>query len=98
MLNGLISKFYGKVQKTFRSEKGQTLVEHSLLLGIFSFVANAVDIFQNQRFFTFAVVIGIASLILLLFWKPRIFGAIVLIAVLIFILLFVFRWAEYGHV
>ncbi len=81
-----------------RNEKGQTLVEHTLVLGVSNFLANSIDVFRDHRVFLFAIIIGIALLILLLFWKPRIFAAIVFIAVLLLILMAVYRWVEYGHV
>lgn len=75
------------------SEKGQTLVEHSLVIGS---ISGSLAIVRDQPH----LIIGIAIvlLILLLFWKPKLFATLVFIAVLLAIVFFIFRWVEYGRI
>jgi hypothetical protein len=73
-------------------ENGQTLVEHSLLIGG---ISSSIAVFRDH--FILVLVAIIILLGVLLFWKPKFFAAIVLTAVILGILLFVYRWVENGH-
>jgi len=95
-LKGLFPEFYRSARTVLSSEEGQALVEHSLLLGISGAISSAIGILQDQ----YLIIIGIVMVLLisLLFWKPKLFLAIVLAVVIISILLFVYRWVELGHI
>ena len=82
-----------KLHSVLCSERGQTLVEHSLIIGS---ISGSFAIVRDHPYF----VIGIAILllILLLFWKPKLFATLVFIAVLLAIMLFIYRWVEHGHI
>ncbi len=74
------------------SEKGQAVVEHSLIVGSVS--ASFAMVRDNPY-----LIIGIALLLLiiLLFWRPKLLATIVFIAVIATVLYFVYRWVEFGH-
>jgi len=82
-----------KLHSVLCSERGQTLVEHSLIIGS---ISGSFAIVRDHPY----LVIGIAILllILLLFWKPKLFATLVFIAVLLAIVLFIYRWVEHGHI
>jgi len=84
---------YLEERNIFRSERGQTLIEHGLLLGISSTV---IGIFHNDLIIALAVTALV--LIILLVWKPRILVTIAVIAVLLTILFFAYRFVKYGHI
>ena len=95
-LSDLFPEFNRRVQTVLRSEKGQTLAEHSLLLGISGAISSAIGILQDR----YLIITGIVMVLLisLLFWKPKLFLAIVLATVILAVLLFIHRWVEYGHI
>ena len=95
-LSDLFPEFNRRVQTVLCSEKGQTLAEHSLLLGISGAISSAIGILQDR----YLIITGIVMVLLisLLFWKPKLFLAIVLATVLLAVLLFIHRWVEYGHI
>jgi Ca2+/Na+ antiporter len=95
-LNDLLLSFYKKIQDVFCSEKGQTLVEHSVLVGISGAISGAIATFRDNPLIILVLILLL--LILLLFWKPKFVAAIVIIAVLLAVLLFVYRWVELGHI
>jgi hypothetical protein len=95
-LNGLFPKCYIRLQSLLRSERGQTLIEYSLLLGISSAISSFIAIFRNQSVIVIAIIIVL--FIFLLFWKPKVLATIVVIALLLSVLLFIYRWVEYGHI
>jgi len=64
-----------------------------LLLGISSTV---IGIFQNHLIIALAVTALV--MIILLLWKPRILVTIAVIAVLLTILFFAYRFIKYGHI
>jgi len=82
-----------KLHRVLCSEKGQTLVEHSLIIGS---ISGSFAIVRDHPY----LIIGIAIilLILLLFWKPKLFATLVFIAVLLAIVFFIYRWVEHGHI
>jgi len=85
-------KLRRRIQNIFDSEHGQTLIEHSLLIGGMS---SSIAIFRDH--FILVLVAIVILLGVLLFWKPKIFATIVIVAVILAILLFVQRWVENGH-
>ena len=80
------------IQNVLRNEKGQTLIEHGLILGVISSVGGVM-----QNHLTIAIIIIAVALIILLFFKPRILVTVVIIALVLAILLFIYRWVNYGH-
>ena len=91
-LKDFFLKCCGNVQNILRSEKGQTLIEHGLILGVISSVGSVM-----QNHLTIAIAIMALVLIVLLFFKPRILVTVVIIAGVLAILLFIYRWVNYGH-
>jgi uncharacterized membrane protein len=91
--NSLILNVHSKLHTVLCSEKGQTLVEHSLIIGS---ISGSFAIVRDHPY----LIIGIAILllILLLFWKPKLFATLVFIAVLLAIVFFIYRWVEHGHI
>jgi len=91
--NNIILNAPQKLHRVLRSEKGQTLVEHSLIIGS---ISGSFAIVRDHPY----LIIGIAILllILLLFWKPKLFATLVFIAVLLAIVFFIYRWVEHGHI
>lgn len=83
--------WYRQTQEALYCEKGQTLVEHSLLVGS---ISGSVAAFRDHPFIVLAA-LGVLA-ILLLFWKPKWLVTIVLIAVVLGVGLFVYRWIEHG--
>jgi len=70
IVNVLIAKYHAKIQNVLRNEIGQTLVEHSLLLGIFS----SIGISISNPLIALAIIISIIVVLsLLLVWKPKFF-------------------------
>jgi uncharacterized membrane protein len=88
-----IMKVRRRLASVLCSENGQALVEHSLLVGS---ITGSLAAVRDHPY----LVIGIAILllILLLFWRPKIFATIIFIAVLIAIVFFIYRWVEFGHI
>jgi len=68
-LNGLFLKSNIRVQNPLRSEKGQTLIEYSLLLGISNAISSAIATLRDHRLIVIAILIIL--LIFLLFWKQK---------------------------
>jgi hypothetical protein len=91
--NNVILNAPQKLHTVLCSEKGQTLVEHSLIIGS---ISGSFAIVRDHPY----LIIGIAIilLILLLFWKPKLFATLVFIAVLLAIVFFIYRWVEHGHI
>jgi hypothetical protein len=91
--NNLILNVHRKLHTVLCSEKGQTLVEHSLIIGS---ISGSLAMVRDHPY----LIIGIAILllILLLFWKPKLFATLVFIAVLLAIVFFIYRWVEHGHI
>ena len=91
--NNLILNVHQKLHTAICSEKGQTLVEHSLIIGS---ISGSFAIVRDHPY----LIIGIAILLLifLLFWKPKLFATLVFIAVLVAIVFFIYRWVEHGHI
>jgi Flp pilus assembly pilin Flp len=90
-LNGPFGKICINTRNVLRNEKGQTLIEHGLLLGL----SSSIGITQNHLII-FLAVIGLILLILLLL-KPRVLIALIIIAALTAASFFVYRWVKYGH-
>jgi hypothetical protein len=90
-LNGPFRTICGNTRGVLRNEKGQTLIEHGLLLGL----SSSIGITQNHLII-FLAVIGLILLILLL-RNPRILITLVIIAVLTAASFFVYRWVKYGR-
>ena len=79
-VNILITKFHKKIQNILRNEIGQTAVEHSLLLGLFSSVGISI---KNPLVALGIIILMIVVISLLLVWKPKFFlGAIIFLALL----------------
>jgi len=91
--NGLLLNLHGKLHTVLCSEKGQTLVEHSLIIGS---ISGSLAIVRDHPYLIIGI--AIALLILLLFWKPKFFATLVFIAVLLAIIFFIYRWVEHGHI
>ena len=91
--NSLILNVHSKLHTVLCREEGQTLVEHSLVIGS---ISGSFAIVRDHPY----LIIGIAILllILLLFWKPKLFATLVFIAVLLAIVFFIYRWVEHGHI
>lgn len=89
----LILSVQGKLHSVLCSEKGQTLVEHSLIIGS---ISGSFAMVRDHPYLMIGIVIVL--LILLLFWRPKFFATIVFIAVLLAILFFIYRWVEHGHI
>jgi hypothetical protein len=90
-LNGPFRKVYRNDQNLLRNEKGQTLIEHGLLLGL----SSSVGLTQNHLII-FLAVIGLILLIMLL-WKPRVLIVLIIIAALAAASFFAYQWVKYGH-
>ena len=94
-LTGLLMNFCRKLSVSLRSEEGQALVEHSLLIGISTAAAGTVAVLMDHPLIVIAVLV--ALFISLLFWKPKVLVTVLLIALLLLVSVFVYRLAEYGH-
>lgn len=90
-LNGPFLKVCRNTQNVLRNEKGQTLIEHGLLLGL----SSSIGITQSHLTI-FLAIIGLVLLILLL-WKPRTLITVVIITALMAASFFVYRLIKYGH-
>ena len=88
--------FYSKFQKLLSDEKGQTLVEYSLLLGISSALSGAIATFLDHPFI--AIVMLVVLFYFVPFWKPKVLAIVVFVALLLLVILFIYRWAQYGHI
>jgi len=91
--NNFIPKVHHKLDTVLSSEQGQTLVEHSIIIGS---ISGSFAVVRDHPYLMIGIVIVL--LILLLLWKPKLFATLVFIAVLLAIVLFIFRWVEYGHI
>ena len=89
----LILYIHHKLKTVLGSENGQALVEHSLLIGS---ITGSLAIVRDHPYLLIGL--AIVLLILLLFWKPKLFATIIFIAVLLAIVFFIYRWVEYGHI
>jgi hypothetical protein len=89
----LLLKADQKLHTVLLSDKGQTLVEHSLIIGS---ISGSLAVVRDHPYFMIGIVLLL--LILLLFWKPKIFATLIFIAVLVAILFFIYRCVEYGHI
>jgi len=89
----LLLKAHQKLCSVLSSEKGQTLVEHSLVIGS---ITGSLAMVRDHPYLMIGI--GILLLILLLFWKPKLFATLIFIFVLVAIVFFIYRWVEYGHI
>lgn len=91
--NKKMLKIRHQLHTTLCSEKGQALVEHSLIIGS---ITGSLAIVRDHPYLMVGT--AVILLILLLFWKPKIFATLVFIAVLLAIVFFIYRWVEHGHI
>jgi hypothetical protein len=89
----LMLNIHHKVNGLLGNEKGQALLEHSLIIGS---ISGSLTIVRDNPYLMVGIVIVL--LILLLFWRPKVFATIIIISVLLAIGFFIYRWVEYGHI
>lgn len=89
----VVLKTHKELDSIIGSEEGQALVEHSLLIGS---ITGSFAIVRDHPYLIIAL--GILLLILLLFWKPKLFATLIFMAILVAIIVFIYRWVEYGHI
>jgi hypothetical protein len=79
-ISSLIRKFHKKKQYILHNERGQTAVEHSLLLGVFSSMGFSVE---NPIIAVAIIIFIIIIFCFLLVWKPKYFIYAIILLVLI---------------
>ena len=96
-LDGVFHELCMKIQSLPSNEKGQALVEYSLLLGgISSVISSVIAILSDHSIIV--ITIMMAFLIFFLFWKPKVTATVVFIMLLLYGLLLFYRYREYGHI
>lgn len=94
-LDGVFHELCTKIQSLPSNEKGQALVEYSLLLSVSSVFSSFIAILGDHSIIV--ITIMMPFLFLFLFWKPKI-AAVVFIMLLLYGLLLISRYVEYGHI
>jgi hypothetical protein len=95
-LDGVFHALCIKIQSLPSNEKGQALVEYSLLLVISSGFTSVIATLQDHSILAITIM---AFLLFFLFWKPKVTVTIVFIMLLLYgLLLFYRRYVEYGHI
>jgi hypothetical protein len=92
---GVFHELCIKIQSLPSNEKGQALVEYSLLLVISSVFSSAIAVFQDH---SILVITMLAFFLFFLFWKPGVTATVVFIMLLLYGLLLFYRYVEYGHI
>ena len=92
-LDGVFHELCIKIQSLPSNEKGQALVEYSLLLGISSVFSGVIAILRDHSIIV--ITIMMAFLIFFLFWKPKVTATVVFIMLLLYVF---YRYVEYGHI
>jgi Flp pilus assembly pilin Flp len=91
-LDGVFHELCIKIQSLPSNEKGQALVEYSLLLVITSVFSSVIAIFQDHSIIVITIM---AFLLFFLFWKPKVTATVVFIMLLLYGL---YRYVEFGHI
>jgi Flp pilus assembly pilin Flp len=94
--DGIFRELCIKIQSLPRNEKGQALVEYSLLLGISSVFSGVIAFLGDHSIIV--ITIMMAFLIFFLFWKPKVTATVVFIMLLLYGLLLLSHYVEYGHI
>jgi uncharacterized membrane protein len=86
-------KVHRLLHTTLCTEKGQALIEHSLIIGS---ISGSLAIVRDNPYLVLGIVLVL--LIILLFWKPKLFTTLVFMVIVLVILYFIYRWVEYGGI
>lgn len=95
-LDGVFHELCKKIQSNQSNEKGQALVEYSLLLVISSAFSGFIAILRDHSIIVNTIMI--ALLVFFLFWKPKVIATVVFTLLLLYALLLFYRYVEYGHI
>ena len=95
-LDGVFHELCIKIRSIPSNEKGQALVEYSLLLVISSVFSSAIAVLGDHS--VIVITIMMAFLIFIIFWKPKVAATVFFIMLLLYGLLLFYRYTEYGHI